>query len=103
MPGDPGFRSEDKMGNFPNSAGQIDPLFPAAALMALSEPGGVQYPVEHVPGTLRPFAATLGVPAPRDGKKHDTTATRWNETKVQQTSKDGQVVPDSVTVTHTDS
>jgi hypothetical protein len=91
------------MGNFPINAGQVDPLFPGPALMALSDRGGVQSPVDHVPGRLRPFAATLGVPAPRDAKKHDTTGTRWNETRVQQTSKDGQVVPDSVTVTHTDS
>jgi hypothetical protein len=90
------------MRTFPTGVSHNDPLFPAPVLLALSEPGGVQYPLTHTPAVLRPFAATLGVPTPREGKKHDTTATRWTEVTQHDTSKDGQVIPDSVTVTHTD-
>lgn len=53
-----------------------DPLFPGSVTLPLSEARGVQYPLDHQPGALRPFAATLAVPAPPVGKKHDTANTR---------------------------
>ncbi|MGH3570172.1 MAG: hypothetical protein ACRDRH_30025 [Pseudonocardia sp.] len=79
-----------------------DPLFPSPALLPLSDPGGVQNTLEHTPGALRPFAATLGVPRLGDDKKHDTTATRWTESTPGETSHEGNVVTDTVTDTYTD-
>lgn len=84
----------------PNSAGS-DVLFPARALLPLTAPGGGQHPVPHVPGAMRPLAAALGV-IPAEAGKHDTTATRWNEDKATQKSRDGVVEPDTVSITHTD-
>lgn len=54
----------------------FDPLFPATALLPLSDPGGVQLAIPHAPGPLRPFVATLGVTQRLDDKKHDTSATK---------------------------
>jgi hypothetical protein len=71
-------------------------------MLPLSEPGGLLYPVEHVPGTLRPFAATLAVSVPPEAKKHDTASTRNSTTETTQTSKDGTVVPDTLSDTTTD-
>lgn len=79
-----------------------DPLFPSPALLPLSDPGGVQNTIEHTPGTLRPLAATLGVPRLPDGKKHDTTSTRWTDSTPGETSHEGNVVTDTVTDTYTD-
>lgn len=79
-----------------------DPLFPSRALLPLCDPGGVQNTLEHTPGTLRPFAATLGVPRLRDDKKHDTTATRFTQPTNDETSHEGNVVTDTVTDTYTD-
>lgn len=79
-----------------------DPLSTPAALLPLSDTRtGGQRPVEHVPGLLRPFAATLAV-VPIVHGKHNTTATKWDETKPTQDCKDGVVVPDTVTIPHTD-
>jgi hypothetical protein len=79
-----------------------DPLFPAPALLPLAESGGGYTPLVTVPGTVRPFSATLGVPAPLEGKKHDTTASRWTEQRATQRSKDGIVEPDTESLVHTD-
>lgn len=79
-----------------------DPLFPASTMLPLNEPGGVAYPLAHIPGRLRPFAATLGVPVPAEAKKHDTANTRNTTTQSTQRSDDGVVVPDTVTDTTTD-
>jgi hypothetical protein len=78
-----------------------DPLFPGAALLPMTDPGGVQKAVPTARGRVRPFSATLGVP-PVVAGKHNTSATRWTEQQQTQTSKDGVVVPDTTTVTHTD-
>jgi hypothetical protein len=80
---------------------ELDILFPARALLSLSSPGGGQLPLAHVPGVLRPLAASLGV-VPAECGKHDTTATRWNEDKATQKSRDGIVEPDTVSIQHTD-
>ena len=79
-----------------------DPLFPASTTLPLGEPGAVQYPVAHVPGSLRPFAASLGVPAPSEVKKHDTTNTRNSTKQPTQQSDDGRVRPDTVNDTTVD-
>lgn len=79
-----------------------DPLFPSPALLPLSDPGGVQNTLEHTPGTLRPFIATLGVPRMGDDKKHDTTSTKWTEPTHRETSHEGKVVTDTITDTLTD-
>lgn len=78
-----------------------DPLFPVAAALPLSEPGGVVTPMPNIPGNLRPFSASLGV-APIECGKHDTASTRDTVLKATETSKDGVVVPDSVKVVATD-
>jgi hypothetical protein len=80
----------------------MDPLFPAPALLPLAEAGGGYTPLATVPGPVRPFSATLGVPAPAEGKKHDTTASRWTEQKPTQRSSDGKVEPDTQPIVHTD-
>ncbi len=80
----------------------IAPLFSSIALLPLGEPGGVAYPMEHVPGSLRPYSATLGVPMPMVGKHH-TTSTRPPTQMPTQRSVDGQVVPDTSSDTGVDS
>jgi hypothetical protein len=84
----------------PSSTG-ADVLFPARALLPLTAPGGGHHPLPHVPGERRPLAAALGV-IPVEAGKHDTAATRWNEDKPTQKSRDGVVEPDTVSITHTD-
>src|SRR5262249_54943501 len=79
-----------------------DPLFPSSNILPLNEPGGVAYPVAHMPGALRPFAATLGMPASAEEKKHDTANTRNTTSQATQRSDDGRVVPDTITDTTTD-
>lgn len=86
----------------PYELAQSDPLFPASAALQLSGPGGLQHAVAHVPGVVRPFAATLAVPAPVEAKRHDTTATRNSTQDPTQRSYDGKVVPDTVPDTTTD-
>lgn len=79
-----------------------DPLFPAAGLLPLGESGGGHTPLTNVPGPTRPYAATLAVRPPIDAKKHDTTPSRWTENKPTQVSRDGEVVPDTTPIVHTD-
>lgn len=79
-----------------------DPLFPESSTLQLSELGGVSYAVPHLPGTLRPFSATLGTPAPAESKKHDTAGTRDHTKQTTQRSDDGKVVADSIADTHVD-
>lgn len=80
-----------------------DPLFPMAGLLPLSGPNGGHRPVANVPGRLRSLGATLAVRPSADGKKHDTNPSRWTEDRPTQMSKDGEVVPDSTPIVHTDS
>ena len=83
--------------------GTSDPLVPPSALLPLAATHcGGQRPVEHVPGSLRPFSATLAI-VPLPCGKHHTTATRWDKTEGTQKSRDGVVEPDSVVITQTDS
>jgi len=79
-----------------------DPLVPPSALLPLADTrGGGQRPVEHVPGSLRPFSATLAV-VPIHCGKHDTTATKWDKTEETERSRDGVVEPDTVVIPQTD-
>jgi hypothetical protein len=80
-----------------------DPVFPSATSLPLSAAGGVSYPKDHQPGTLRPFAATLGVPSPAESKKHDTASTRNTTNNRTQTSEDGKMRTDTISDTATDS
>lgn len=80
----------------------IAPLFSSAALLPLSQPGGVSYPMPNTPGTLRPYSATLAVPMPLTGK-HNTTSTRPPTSMRTQTSDDGKVVNDTQSDTGMDS
>jgi hypothetical protein len=80
---------------------QDDPLFPISGLWPVAELGGGYRPLANISGSLRPYSALLGV-APIECGKHDTTATRWSEEKATEESKDGVVVPDTVTMEHTD-
>jgi hypothetical protein len=79
-----------------------DPLVPPFSLLPLTDTcGGGQRPIEHVPGPLRPFSATLAVVTIQCGK-HDTTATRWDKTEATERSRDGVVDPDTVVIPRTD-
>lgn len=80
-----------------------DVVCPGAVTLPLCARTGGVVVVDHVPGVLRPFSATLGVGALPSGKKHDTTASRWKEKQHSQTSKDGKIATDTVEVLHTDS
>ncbi len=78
------------------------PLFSSTALLPLSEPGGVSYPMPNTPGVLRPYSATLAVPMPLTGK-HNTTSTRPSTSMATQRSSDGKVVADTQSDTGQDS
>ena len=80
-------------------AGQLgpDPLFPTSCLWPLAERGCGYRPMANIPGPLRPYSASLGI-APIECGKHDTTATRWTQEKATEESKDGEVVPDTVSI-----
>jgi hypothetical protein len=78
-----------------------DPLFPASGLWPHAERGGGYRPMANIPGPLRPYSATLAV-APLECGKHDTTATRWSQDKATEECRDGEVIPDTVTIQHTD-
>lgn len=79
-----------------------DPLFPGGATLPLSEAGGVRYPLDHRPGRLRPFVATLAVPAPPTAKHH-TADTRNTTTQTTYNQPDGQGgQSDTLTDTTTD-
>lgn len=80
-----------------------DPLFPSQAMLPLSEPGGVQYPITYTPGVLRPFAASLAVPPPVEAKKHDTASTRNATSNPTSYIADGKQVSDTVSDTTVDS
>jgi hypothetical protein len=84
------------------SATVIAPLFSSTALLPLSEPGGVSYPMQNTPGVLRPYSATLAVPMPLTGK-HNTTSTRPSTSMATQRSSDGKVVADTQSDTGQDS
>ncbi|MGH3913151.1 MAG: hypothetical protein ACRDTC_07045 [Pseudonocardiaceae bacterium] len=79
-----------------------DPLFPGSATLPLSEPGGVQYPLDNRPGSLRPFVATLAVAAPPTAKHH-TASTRNSTSEKTYNQPDGEGgKTDTITDTTTD-
>jgi hypothetical protein len=79
-----------------------DPLISSAVLLPLSDTAcGGRLPLKHVPGALRPFSATLGV-VPIQCGKHDTTGTKWDERKTEETNRDGRIDTDTVTIPRTD-
>ncbi|GAA2395927.1 hypothetical protein Cme02nite_56380 [Catellatospora methionotrophica] len=80
----------------------VAPLFSPAALLPMGEPGGLSYPMQNTPGTLRPFAAGLAVPMPWQGK-HNTTSTSPRTSMATETSSDGKVSKDSQSDTGSDS
>jgi hypothetical protein len=80
----------------------IAPLFSSTALLPLSAPGGVSYPMPNTPGVLRPYSATLAVPMPLTGR-HNTSSTRPPTSIPTQRSDDGKVVPDTQPDTGQDS
>jgi hypothetical protein len=80
----------------------VDPLFPSGISLPSSAPGGVSYPTDHRPGTLRALSATLAVPMPPSSKKHDTSNTRSTTANRTQTSDDGKVRNDTISDTATD-
>lgn len=65
-----------------------DPLSPGGATLPLCELGGVQYPLDHCPGSLRPFVAMLAVAAPPTAKHH-TASTRNSTTTETYNQPDG--------------
>jgi hypothetical protein len=77
-------------------------LISPTALLPLGDPGGVSYPEENKPSELRPYAATLAVPMPPQGK-HNTTSTRPATSDSTQRSDDGVVVTDTLKDTGQDS
>jgi len=79
------------MRGLPVHAATPDPLFPGGMTMPMCEVGGVQYPLEHRPGKLRPFVATLAVSAP-PAAKHHTASTRNNTSDTTYNQPDGEVV-----------
>lgn len=80
-----------------------DPLFPPSAMLPLSEPGGVQYPVTHTPGTVRPYVATQAVPSPVEAKNHDTPTTRNSTPQRTSYNVDNRVETDLISDTTQDS
>jgi len=80
----------------------VAPLFSPTALLPMGEPGGVAYPMVHTPGELRPYAASLAVPMPLQGK-HNTTSTSPRTSMPTETSSDGKVSRDNQTDTGSDS
>lgn len=80
----------------------IAPLFSPTALLPMSEPGGVAYPMAHTPGRLRPYSASLAVPMPQQGKHH-TTSTSPMTNMATQRSSDGKVETDNQADTGSDS
>lgn len=78
-----------------------DPLFPGNVTLPLCEVGGVQYPIDHRPGNLRPFIATLAVTAPPTAKHH-TTSTRNSTTTITGPNRDGSEESDKISDTTTD-
>ncbi|MGQ0837429.1 hypothetical protein [Actinokineospora sp.] len=77
-----------------------DPLFPAATLLPLTEPGGYSPPA-HRPGPLRPLSASLAV-VPTECGTDETTATRNTEVKQTQHTSDGKMETDAVPIVVTD-
>jgi hypothetical protein len=86
--------------SFPHGA-TPDPLFPGSGTLPLSAAGGVQYPIDHQPGSLRPFVATLAVAAPTTAKHH-TGDTRNSTSTTTGPNRDGGEESDTITDTTTD-
>lgn len=78
-----------------------DPLFPGSMTLPMCEAGGVQYPLDHRPGNLRPFVATLAIAAP-PAAKHHTASTRNNTSTITGPNHDGGEESDKITDTTTD-
>jgi hypothetical protein len=77
-------------------------LVSPSALLPMSEAGGVAYPMQHTPGVLRPFGASLAVAMPQAGR-HSTDSTAPRTTQRTERSDDGKVYADSVSDTGSDS
>ena len=86
---------------YPGDPRRPDPLCPASGLLPVSEFGGGYRPNANVPGALRPYSASLAV-RPIECGKHDTTGTRWTETKATKQIIDGTAFPDSEQKVFTD-
>lgn len=82
------------------TSAQSDPLFPASTLLPLSEAGGFT-PLNHIPGMVRPLAASLGI-IPLIQKNVVTAATRNTEVKQTQYTVDGRTETDAVPIVVTD-
>lgn len=80
----------------------VAPLFSPSALLPMGEPGGVAYPIQHTPGVLRPFGASLAVAMPQ-AAKHSTDNTSPATKQPTQRSDDGRVYPDTLPDTGSDS
>lgn len=90
------------MRSLPAHAAAPDPLFPGSMTLPLCEAGGVQYPLDHQPGSLRPFVATLAIAAP-PAAKHHTADTRNSTSKTTYNQPDGEGGQnDTITDTTTD-
>jgi hypothetical protein len=85
----------------PHHPASPDPLFPGGVTLPLCEIGGVQYPLDHEPGNLRPFVATLAVAAPPTAKHH-TASTRNSTTTITGPNRDGGEESDKISDTTTD-
>lgn len=78
-----------RMETSPIHSAAPDPLSPGGITLPLCEVGGVHYPIDHCPGNLRPFVATLAVAAPPTAKHH-TTDTRNSTTEKTFIQPDGE-------------
>lgn len=85
----------------PVHSAEPDPLFPGSMTLPLCEVGGVQYSLDHQPGSLRPFVATLAVAAP-PAAKHHTASTRNSTSTKTGPNRDGSEETDTITDTTTD-
>lgn len=89
------------MRSLPDHPAAPDPLFPGSLTLPLCEAGGVQYPLDHQPGKLRPFVATLAIAAPPTAKHH-TAGTRNSTSTKTGPNRDGGEESDTITDTTTD-
>jgi hypothetical protein len=77
-------------------------MMQARELFPLSSNGGVTLAVEHEPGTVRPFAATIATTLVPVADKHSQPATQRTYTTTQTTSLDGKQQTDSHNDTQND-
>lgn len=70
-------------------------------MLPLCEIGGVKHALDHEPGNLWPFVATLAVTAPPTAKHH-TADTRNSTTTITGPHQDGSEESDKISDTTTD-